>query len=91
MINAIVLAAGESKRMGMPKPLLRFPRSMGVPPLDSESRARCPCYASGDTTFLEQIVSVLQRSEVGRTTVVLGAQTARVRSPRRTCPAWTLS
>ena len=24
MINALVLAAGESKRMGMPKPLLRF-------------------------------------------------------------------
>ncbi len=24
MINAIILAAGESKRMGKPKPLLRF-------------------------------------------------------------------
>jgi molybdenum cofactor cytidylyltransferase len=78
MINAIVLAAGESKRMGMPKPLLRFPRSMGVPPMDCESRARCPCYGSDDTTFLEQIVSVLRRSEVGRITVVLGAQAPRV-------------
>ena len=78
MINAIVLAAGESKRMGMPKPLLRFPRSMGVPPMEPESRARCPCYASGDTTFLEQIVSVLQRSEVDRITVVLGAQAQKV-------------
>lgn len=80
MINAIVLAAGESKRMGMPKPLLRFPRSMGVPPMDSESRARCPCYERGDTTFLEQIVSVLQRSEVGRITVVLGSQASMIRA-----------
>jgi molybdenum cofactor cytidylyltransferase len=78
MINAIILAAGESKRMGMPKPLLRFPRSMGVPPMDSESRARCPCYVSGDTTFLEQIVSVLQRSEVDRITAVLGAHAQKV-------------
>ena len=78
MINAIVLAAGESKRMGMPKPLLRFPRSMGVPPMDSGSRARCPCYASGDTTFLEQIISVLQRSQVDTITVVLGAQAQKV-------------
>jgi molybdenum cofactor cytidylyltransferase len=32
MISAIVLAAGESRRMGMPKALLRF-SSMGVPPM----------------------------------------------------------
>ena len=97
MIDALVLAAGESKRMGMPKPLLRFPRrlcvparqrSMGVPPMDSESRARCPCYASGDarptksgdTTFLEQIVSVLQRSEVGGITVILGAHAPMIQA-----------
>ncbi len=58
MINALVLAAGESKRMGMPKPLLRF----------------------GDTTFLEQIVSVLQSSEVGRITVVLGARAGMIQT-----------
>ncbi len=51
MINAIVLAGGQSKRMGKPKPLLRF----------------------GDTTFLGQIISVLDASSVDRTTVVLGA------------------
>lgn len=56
MINAIVLAAGESKRMGKPKPLLRF----------------------GDTTFLGQIVSVLQLSKVDRITVVLGAEAETV-------------
>jgi len=75
-----VLAAGESKRMGMPKALLRFPRGMGVPPMNSGSPAGCPCHASGDTTFLEQIVSVLQRSEVDRITVVLGAQAARIQA-----------
>jgi molybdenum cofactor cytidylyltransferase len=52
MINAIILAAGESRRMGKPKPLLRFE----------------------DTTFLEQIVSVLRRSLLDRITVVLGAK-----------------
>ena len=51
MINAIVLAAGESRRMGKPKPLLRF----------------------RDTTFLEQIISVLKLSNADRITVVLGA------------------
>jgi molybdenum cofactor cytidylyltransferase len=51
MIDAIVLAAGQSRRMGKSKPLLRF----------------------GDTTFLEQIVSVLHRSQIERVTVVLGA------------------
>jgi len=58
MIRAIVLAAGESKRMGMPKALLQF----------------------GGATFLEQIVSVLQQSEVDGVTVVLGAQAARIRA-----------
>jgi molybdenum cofactor cytidylyltransferase len=34
VINAIILAAGESTRMGLPKPLLRFP-CMGVPPVSA--------------------------------------------------------
>jgi molybdenum cofactor cytidylyltransferase len=58
MINALVLAAGESRRMGQPKPLLRF----------------------GATTFLEQIVSVLRRSDVDRIIVVLGAKAETVRA-----------
>lgn len=58
MIRAVVLAAGESRRMGMPKPLLPF----------------------GETTFLEQIVGVLRRSDAGGITVVLGAQAELVRA-----------
>ena len=128
MINALVLAAGESKRMGMPKPLLLFPRSMGVPPMSPRgivpldpkvnpglipeasavgsslgipgnqqsmegrnvrgthgrdgraAHGRDAHATGGDTTFLEQIVSVLQRSEVNRITVVLGAEAARIQA-----------
>jgi molybdenum cofactor cytidylyltransferase len=58
MINALVLAAGESRRMGHPKPLLRF----------------------GETTFLEQMVSVLRLSDVDRITVVLGAKALMIRA-----------
>jgi molybdenum cofactor cytidylyltransferase len=72
VINAIVLAAGESKRMGMPKPLLRFPRATH----GQDARAT----KRNDTTFLEQIVSVLQRSDVDRIMVILGAQAARIQA-----------
>lgn len=58
MINAMILAAGESRRMGMPKPLLRY----------------------GDTTFLEQILSVVRGSVVDRATVVLGACSQMIRA-----------
>ncbi len=58
MIHAMILAAGESRRMGIPKPLLRY----------------------GDTTFLEQILSVVRRSVVDRATVVLGAHSQMIRA-----------
>ncbi len=58
MIHALVLAAGESRRMGMPKPLLRF----------------------GETTFLEQVLSILRQSHVDRSTVVLGARAEMIRA-----------
>ncbi len=93
MINAIVLAAGESRRMGMPKALLRFPRraSLGSQtrfiafgdPVPARLRTSCEDARptkSSDTTFLEQTVSVLQKSELDGVTVVLGAQAARIRA-----------
>ena len=50
MIIAIVLSAGESRRMGSPKALLPI----------------------GGETFIERIVSALEKSNVGRIIVVLG-------------------
>jgi len=80
MINAIVLAAGESKRMGMPKALLRFPRRASVPARPKTSCKDARPTKSSDTTFLEQIVSVLQKSELDGVTVVLGAQAEGIRA-----------
>ncbi len=88
MINAIVLAAGESKRMGRPKALLWFPRRASVPARLKTScedagpsiRSRAGSTKSEDTTFLEQIISVLEQSEVDRITVVLGAEAARIQA-----------
>ena len=57
MINAIILAAGQSERMGKLKPLLRF----------------------NDKTFLDQIISVLKLSVLGRITVVLGAEAEKIK------------
>jgi molybdenum cofactor cytidylyltransferase len=68
MINAVVLAAGASKRMGKPKPLLRF--------RDSPSRSAS---AERGRTFLEQIVAVLRLSDADRITVVLGAEAEAIR------------
>jgi molybdenum cofactor cytidylyltransferase len=70
----------------MPKPLLRFPRRASVPARLFGRAWTVPDVSCGDarptksddTTFLEQIVSVLQRSEVDRITVVLGAQAQKV-------------
>ena len=135
MINALILAAGESRRMGMPKPLLRFDplrrscvparpgasgdarptaepasQSAEIRPtqgaqmggsvkaeglgdgewanhrqaaLDDATRnsmIRKAATRSGDTTFLEQIITVLRASGVDRTTVVLGARAEMIRT-----------
>ena len=72
MINAIVLAAGESKRMGMPKPLLQFGEAGGI-------------------TFLEQIVSVLQRSQRGQDLPWFSGPRLKGSEPQWTCPERTLS
>ena len=70
MINAIVLAAGRSKRMGKLKPLLRFVYSAEATP---------PREGRNDQTFLEHIISVLRNSDVDRITVVLGAGADKIK------------
>jgi molybdenum cofactor cytidylyltransferase len=57
VINVIILAAGESKRMGKTKALLPF----------------------GETTFLGQIISVVESSDVDSVSVVLGADAERIK------------
>jgi len=81
MINAVVLAAGASKRMGKPKPLLRF----GDSPSRSASYSAKHRFAAQDEsaergrTFLEQIIAVLKLSDADRITVVLGAEAEAIR------------
>jgi molybdenum cofactor cytidylyltransferase len=63
MIGAIILAAGESRRMGFPKALLPYARSGG-----------------SETTFLEHLLDVLNRSRAEPIVVVLGHEAERIRS-----------
>jgi len=64
MIGAIILAAGESRRMGFPKALL--------PVRGNE--------AGPETTFLEHLLDVLTRSRAEPIVVVLGHESDRIRS-----------
>jgi molybdenum cofactor cytidylyltransferase len=57
MIDAVVLSAGESSRMGRPKALL---------PIAGQ-------------TFIERIVDALEKTEVGKTVVVLGYNAEEMR------------
>ncbi len=64
MIAAIILAAGESRRMGSPKATMPFPTGEATP---------------GKVTFLDHLVSVVQRPRVGCVRVVLGANADKIK------------
>ncbi len=66
MIASIILAAGESRRMGSPKALLpyAFPKTSD----------------GSETTFLGHLVDVVNRSRAEPIVVVLGHEGARIRS-----------
>jgi molybdenum cofactor cytidylyltransferase len=69
MIAAIILAAGESSRMGHPKALLPYPFSNGPDgPHENE------------TTFLERLIDVFERSRAAPIVVVLGHEPERIES-----------
>ena len=65
MLAVVILAAGESARMGSPKALLPFPSGA-----DEGGRGN---------TFLEHLLEVTRHAQVGITRVVLGAHAAKIR------------
>ena len=66
MLAAVILAAGESRRMGTPKALLPFP----VGAIETD----------GIKTFLEHLTTIAQHPRIGLRRVVLGAHAEEVRS-----------
>jgi molybdenum cofactor cytidylyltransferase len=67
MLAAVILAAGESRRMGQPKALIPFPE---------KSAAR----SSQAKTFLEHLIEVTRHSRVGALRVVVGAHEREIRA-----------
>jgi molybdenum cofactor cytidylyltransferase len=73
MLAAVILAAGESRRMGTPKALLPFP---------AKERKQEP-----PKTFLEHLLEVSQDPRIGMNRVVLGAHAAEIQARVRLDPA----
>ncbi len=71
-IVAILLAAGEGRRVGGPKALLRI---AGIPP---EEAAAGPSASSMSTTFLARCAAVLARPGISSVVAVLGHEAERV-------------
>lgn len=73
MLAAVILAAGESRRMGTPKALLPLPAGT--------------IFTEGTTTFLEHLSSITQHPRIGLRRVVLGAHAEEIRSRANLDPA----
>jgi len=73
MLAAVILAAGESRRMGTPKALLPFPTTAVA--------------TEGITTFVEHLRSIAQHPRIGLRRVVLGAHAEEIRSRAQLAPA----
>lgn len=72
MLAAVILAAGESRRMGTPKAILSFPTDEATP---------------GKVTFLGHLLEVSRHPKVGELRVVLGAHAEKVRERIKLDPA----
>jgi molybdenum cofactor cytidylyltransferase len=72
MLAAVILAAGESRRMGKPKATLPFPTDDATP---------------GKITFLEHLLAIARHPKVGELRVVLGAHAEKVRERIKLAPS----
>lgn len=73
MLASVILAAGESRRMGTPKALLSYPGTTMTP---------------GKITFLEHLLTVAQHPKVNTLRVVLGARADLVLNRVGIQPDW---
>lgn len=69
MLAAVILAAGESRRMGQPKALLPFPEKSSIKTKSAKSK-----------TFLEHLMEVTRHERVGALRVVVGAHAKEIRA-----------
>lgn len=75
MLAAVILAAGESRRMGTPKALLSFPTAPMTP---------------GKLTFLEHLLSIAQHPRISALRVVLGARADQIQNRVTLKPDWVV-
>lgn len=73
MLAVIILAAGESRRMGQPKALIPLP----VSPASRETDTGA---AANPTTFLSHLVNVSRHPRAGMLRVVVGAHASEIRA-----------
>jgi molybdenum cofactor cytidylyltransferase len=71
VLAAVILAAGESRRMGQPKALLPFPMSEATP---------------GKLTFLDHLISIARHPRIGTLRIVLGAHAERIEQRLKLAP-----
>src|SRR5579864_479968 len=91
MIAIIILAAGESRRMGRPKALLPFPenfsfegsREMTKQPAAPEAGRASPATTENETqskTFLCHLIEVTRHPRAGILRVIVGAHATEIRA-----------
>jgi len=87
MLAVVILAAGESRRMGQPKALLPFPENFSLEDA-REIRKRSTAQAAGEaslaptkaTTFLEHLIEVTRHPRADILRVVVGAHADAIRA-----------
>ncbi|HEV2616873.1 MAG TPA: nucleotidyltransferase family protein [Candidatus Acidoferrales bacterium] len=71
MLAVVILAAGESRRMGQPKALLPFPENFSAAHSQPTKTAK---------TFLQHLIEVTRHPHAGILRVVVGAHAAEIRA-----------